>query len=75
MNLKLKAFIQTIFIILGIFAMGFAMPYLFAMIPDAAIPYIGLGILVSLFGYLIYSINLSRLEVEENLRKSFDRNL
>ena len=69
LSLKQKAFTQAVgILILSIFA-GAAVTTLLSKIPAEAIPYIAFAGLLGIALNLLYSLNLSRLEHQEKLKK------
>ena len=69
LSLKQKAFIQAVGILfLSIFA-GVGVTLILSKIPPEAIPYIAMAGLVGIGLNILYSLNLSRLEHQEKLKK------
>lgn len=69
LSLKQKAFTQAVgILILSIFA-GVIVTEALSRIPPTAIPYIALAGLLGLALNLLYTLNVSRLEAQESLKK------
>lgn len=69
LTIKAKALLQAVgILILSIFA-GVTVTVLLSKIPPAAVPYIAMAGLFAIALNLIYSLNLSRLEYQEKLKK------
>jgi hypothetical protein len=52
---------------------GYASVYLLTLIPESAIPYIGITFCIGMLAYLMYNINLGRIQYRkhlENMEKS-----
>lgn len=69
LSLKQKAFTQAVgILILSIFA-GVTVTTLLSKIPPQAVPYIAFAALLGIALNLLYSLNVSRLEAQEKLKK------
>ena len=69
LSLKQKAFTQAVgLLVLSIFA-GVAVTTILSKIPVEAVPYIAMAALLGIALNILYSLNVSRLEHQESLKK------
>ena len=69
LSLKQKAFTQAVgLLVLSIFA-GVAVTTILSKIPVEAIPYIAMAALLGIALNILYSLNVTRLEHQESLKK------
>ena len=69
LSLKQKAFAQAVgLMVLSIFA-GVAVTTILSKIPVEAVPYIAMAALLGIALNILYSLNLTRLEHQESLKK------
>lgn len=69
LSIKQKAFAQAVgLLVLSIFA-GVAVTTILSKIPVEAVPYIAMAALLGIALNILYSLNVSRLEHQESLKK------
>jgi hypothetical protein len=67
MSQKTQALAQTAKEMVLLVTAGYATAYLLTMIPVTAIPYIGITFCIGMLAYLLYSINLGRIQYRKHL--------
>lgn len=67
MSQKTQALAQTAKEMALLVTAGVATAYLLTMIPATAIPYIGITFVISMLAYLLYNINLGRIQYRKHL--------
>ena len=67
MSQKTQALAQTAKELVLLVTAGVATAYLLTMIPVTAIPYIGITIGIGMLAYLLYNINLGRIQYRKHL--------
>jgi hypothetical protein len=67
MSQKIEAVAQTAKEMVLLVTAGFATAYLLTMIPATAIPYIGITFCIGMLAYLLYNINLGRIQYRKHL--------
>ena len=67
MSQKTQALLQTAKEMVLMVTAGIATAYLLAMIPATAIPYIGITFCIGMLAYLLYNINLGRIQYRKHL--------
>ena len=67
MSQKTQALAQTAKEMVLLVTAGIATAYLLAMIPATAIPYIGITFCIGMLAYLLYNINLGRIQYRKHL--------
>ena len=73
MNLKFKALVYASGALLASVVAGWSFVEIIKMIPLAWVPWIGIGALIAMAFYVIYSISLSQLEYQARLKEVADR--
>ena len=69
MNLKTRAMLHTVCLIVGTIAVSLGVTYIGSLLTRDQVGWILTSAVVGLFIYIVYSINLSRLEHQEQLKK------
>jgi hypothetical protein len=69
MNLKIKALVHTVGLIAGTIAVSLGLNYIGNLLTRDQVGWILTSAIVGLFIYIVYSVNLSRLEHQEQLKK------
>lgn len=69
LSLKQKAFIQAVGILIGAMVVGIVTTLVITKIPAEAYPYIGIAALLGVALNFIYSLNVSRLEHQESMKR------
>lgn len=67
MSQKTQALLQTAKELVLLVIAGYATAYLLTMIPVTAIPYIGITFCIAMLAYLLYNINLGRIQYRKHL--------
>jgi hypothetical protein len=67
MSQKTQALAQTAKELVLLVTAGYATAYLLTMIPVTAIPYIGITFCIGMLAYLLYNINLGRIQYRKHL--------
>jgi hypothetical protein len=67
MSQKTEAIAQTAKEMVLLVIAGYATAYLLTMIPLSAIPYIGIAFCIGMLAYLLYNINLGRIQYRKHL--------
>jgi hypothetical protein len=67
MSQKIEAVAQTAKEMVLLVTAGFATAYLLTLIPATAIPYIGITFCIAMLAYLLYNINLGRIQYRKHL--------
>jgi hypothetical protein len=67
MSQKTQALAQTAKEMALLVIAGYATAYLLTMIPVTAIPYIGITFCIGMLAYLLYNINLGRIQYRKHL--------
>lgn len=67
MSQKTQALAQTAKELVLLVTAGVATAYLLTMIPVTAIPYIGITFGIGMLAYLLYNINLGRIQYRKHL--------
>ena len=67
MSQKTQALAQTAKELVLLVIAGYATAYLLTMIPVTAIPYIGITFCIGMLAYLLYNINLGRIQYRKHL--------
>lgn len=67
MSQKTQALAQTAKEMALLVIAGYATAYLLTMIPVSAIPYIGIAFCIGMLAYLLYNINLGRIQYRKHL--------
>lgn len=67
MSQKTQALAQTAKEMVLLVIAGYATAYLLTMIPVTAIPYIGIAFCIGMLAYLLYNINLGRIQYRKHL--------
>ena len=67
MSQKTEAVAQTAKEMVLLVTAGFATAYLLTMIPATVIPYIGITFCIAMLAYLLYNINLGRIQYRKHL--------
>ena len=67
MSQKTEALAQTAKEMALLVTAGYATAYLLTMIPVTAIPYIGITFVIGMLAYLLYNINLGRIQYRKHL--------
>jgi hypothetical protein len=66
MSQKTEAIAQTAKEMVLLVIAGYATAYLLTMIPLSAIPYIGIAFCIGMLAYLLYNINLGRIQYRKH---------
>ena len=69
MNLKIKALVHTVGLIAGTIAVSLGLNYIGSLLTRDQVGWVLTSAIVGLFIYIVYSVNLSRLEHQEQLKK------
>jgi hypothetical protein len=69
MNLKIKALVHTVGLITGTIAVSLGVTYIGSLLTRDQVGWILTSAVVGLFIYIVYSVNLSRLENQEQLKQ------
>ena len=69
MNLKTRAMLHTVCLIVGTIAVSLGLNYIGSLLTRDQVGWILTSAVVGLFIYIVYSVNLSRLEHHEQLKK------
>lgn len=67
MSQKTQALAQTAKELVLLVVAGYATAYLLTMIPVTAVPYIGIAFCIGMLAYLLYNINLGRIQYRKHL--------
>ena len=67
MSQKTQALAQTAKEMALLVIAGYHTAYLLTMIPVSAIPYIGIAFCIGMLAYLLYNINLGRIQYRKHL--------
>ena len=67
MSQKKQALAQTAKELVLLVVAGYATAYLLTMIPVTAVPYIGIAFCIGMLAYLLYNINLGRIQYRKHL--------
>lgn len=67
MSQKTQALLQTAKEITLLVVAGYATAYLLTLIPVTAVPYIGITFCIGMLAYLLYNINLGRIQYRKHL--------
>ena len=67
MSQKTQALAQTAKELVLLVIAGYATAYLLTMIPVTAVPYIGIAFCIGMLAYLLYNINLGRIQYRKHL--------
>jgi hypothetical protein len=69
MNLKTRAMLHTVCLIVGTIAVSLGFTYIGSLLTRDQVGWILISAVVGLFIYIVYSMNLSWLEHQEQLKK------
>jgi len=69
MNLKIRAMLHTVCLIVGSITVYLGVTYIGSLLTRDQVGWILTSAVVGLFIYIVYSVNLSRLEHQEQLKK------
>lgn len=73
MSIKMKAFIQTVALVVGIVTISVLMAYGIKALDRETAAYLGATAIFGFLFYSMYGLVLSRLESQETLKKLSDR--